>query len=145
MKMPEQTEEESSFEMTPMIDMVFLLLVFFMIASRMSTLQNIDLEIPTATEAVVPTDRPQRFVININANGEMFAGADLLGPSDDSGAQAALRELAQEQKALAPEIRVYVRADQMSDHVHVSRVMNVMAEEGFDDFIFGAFQPGGGS
>ena len=56
MKIPLADDEESGFEMTPMIDMVFLLLVFFMCASHLSTVQNVDLEIPTATKAVVPKE-----------------------------------------------------------------------------------------
>ena len=144
MKIPLDNEEEAKFEMAPMIDMVFLLLIFFMIASRMSVLQNIELEIPTATKAAVPKERPQRFVVNITDAGIVHAGAEALGASDSPDVLGELRDMIKDQKETFPELRVYLRADQMTDHVHVKRVMNIMAEAGVDDFIFGAFIPEGG-
>ncbi len=144
MKIPLGKEDEAKFEMAPMIDMVFLLLIFFMIASRLSVLQNIELEIPTAEKAVVPKERPERFVVNIDKDGLVHAGADPLGLSNDPDALSVLRDKIKDQKELMPHLRVYLRADQMTDHVHVKRVMGIMAEAGIDDFIFGAFIPGGG-
>jgi len=122
---------------------VFLLLVFFMIASRMSVLQNVELAIPTATKAVVPKERPQRFVVNITAHGLVHAGAEALGESKDPAVLTQVRDRIKEQRELFPDLRVYLRADQATDHVHVKRVMGVMAEAGVDDFIFGAFIPEG--
>ncbi len=144
MKIPAAKEDDAQFEMAPMIDMVFLLLVFFMISSRMSVLQNIELEIPTASKAVVPRERPERFVVNITDQGDIFAGQDGLGGSADPVVLARLRELVKAQKDAFPDLRVYLRADQLTEHRHVKRVMSVMAEAGIDDFIFGAFTPDGG-
>ncbi len=143
MKIPMKEEPDAQFEMAPMIDMVFLLLVFFMIASRMSVLQNVELAIPTATKAVVPKERPQRFVVNITDIGVVHAGAEALGASEDPAVLTQLRDMIKEQRKVFPEIRVYLRADQATDHLHVRRVMGVMAEAGVDDFIFGAFIPEG--
>ncbi len=144
MKIPIGKEEDAQFEMAPMIDMVFLLLVFFMIASRMSVMQNIELEIPTASNAVVPKERPQRFVINITEAGIVHAGPIEMGSTDSADALTGLRDMVKERKEEFAELKVYLRADQMTDHVHVRRVMGVMAEMGIDDFIFGAFIPEGG-
>ena len=62
-------EDDAQFEMTPMIDMVFLLLVFFMCASHMSTVQNVEMEIPTASKAVVPKERPEPAVVRNSGFG----------------------------------------------------------------------------
>jgi biopolymer transport protein ExbD len=40
-----------------------------------------------------------------------------------------------------PAIKIYLRADQETEHRHVRKVMNAMGESGVDDFIFGAFIP----
>ena len=69
MRIPIDDSKDAAFQMAPMIDMVFLLLVFFMCASHMSTEQNAELDIPTATRAVVPKERPGRFTVNIKADG----------------------------------------------------------------------------
>jgi len=135
MKIPIQGEDDAKFQMAPMIDMVFLLLVFFMCASHMSTVQSVELEIPTATKAVVPKERPNRFVVNITKDGLIHA-ANRKGLSVDE-----LKTLVREYKDADAALKVYLRADQETPHVYVRKVMNVMGEAGIDDFIFGAFLP----
>ena len=134
MKIPIDEGEDAKFVMAPMIDMVFLLLVFFMCASHLSTVQSVELEIPTATKAVVPKDRPDRFVVNITADGLVYAGSDEITIE-------ALRAVIKEYKESTPGLRVYLRADQTTPHKYVRKVMHVIAEAGVDDFIFGAFIP----
>jgi biopolymer transport protein ExbD len=141
MRIPLGQEEEAEFEMSPMIDMVFLLLIFFMIASRMSTVQNVKLEIPEADKAVVPKERPERFVVNIKADGTIFAGSRELGREDAD--VIALKNIIKDQKAAWPNLKLYLRADKETEHRYVKKVMGAMAEIGVDDFIFGAFKPTG--
>jgi biopolymer transport protein ExbD len=134
-KIPIDQSDDAKFEMAPMIDMVFLLLVFFMCASHLSVVQNVELEIPTAENAVVPKERPSRFVVNITTDGKVFGGNV---PTDIAG----LKDMVKAEKALIPDLKVYLRADQNTPHKHVKKVMNAMTELGIDDFIFGAFKPG---
>lgn len=126
--------EEAKFAMAPMIDMVFLLLVFFMIASRFSQVQSVPLEIPDAAKAVVPKDRPDRLVVNITSDGTIHVGPVVV--DDDE-----LRAAVQEHKDANPNIKIYVRADKETQHKEVRKVMTIISELGIDDFIFGAFQP----
>ena len=72
MNIPVDNSDDAKFVMAPMIDMVFLLLVFFMCASQLSQTQSLPMEIPTATKAVVPTERPDRFVVNIDKDGNLY-------------------------------------------------------------------------
>ena len=136
MKMPLPADGDAQFEMTPMIDMVFLLLVFFMCASQLSTMQNREMEIPTATRAVVPRERPDRFVVNIDRDGRCFGGTQEMSLDD-------LRAAVDELRKVDPQIKVYLRADQKTPHKYVRQVMASMAAAGVSDFIFGAFKPDG--
>ena len=134
MKIQMAEQEEPKFAMAPMIDMVFLLLVFFMCASHLSQRQNVPLEIPTATKAVVPEERPDRWVVNVQVDGSVFSGER----------PVTVTELAQEIKAqLAeqPGLKIYLRADANSPHKEVKKVMNALAEVGMDEFVFGVYQP----
>ncbi len=142
MKIPLPEEAEADFQMAPMIDMVFLLLVFFMCASHLSVMQNVPLEIPTASKAVVPRDRPSRFVVNIKADGTVYGGNAALGKTGDAETISKLKEMVTEHKDADPETKIYLRADQVTEHAHVRKVMSAMGELGIDDFIFGAFIPG---
>ncbi len=71
----------------------------------------------------------------------MLAGNFEIGQTSQSGALDDLKDMVKEQKAALPALKVYLRADQETKHIHVKRVMGVMAELGIDNFIFGAFIP----
>lgn len=137
MRVPPEEAEEAKFAMAPMIDMVFLLLVFFMCASHMSQGRNIELKIPMASKGVVPKDRPDRWVVNVMSNGTVYSGAQ----------PVTIEELKAEVAARVkqnPTQKIYLRADADARHREIKRVMSAMAEAGIDDFIFGVFTPGGG-
>ena len=63
-------------ELTPMIDVVFLLMIFFLVASKLDEAdRSIDVVLPQASAAKPLTARPREFVINIDRAGNYFAGA----------------------------------------------------------------------
>jgi len=132
MKIDLGQKEEASFQMAPMIDMVFLLLVFFMMASRMAQRQNIPLEIPDATKAVVPKERPNRWVINITKDGDLYSG-------DKPTTLKDLEVLVKTRLKADPKTKIYLRADKDTKHKEVKKVMATMAKAGVSDFIFGVF------
>ncbi|MBU0718961.1 MAG: biopolymer transporter ExbD [Planctomycetes bacterium] len=137
MKVPVQEEAEAVFAMAPMIDMVFLLLVFFMCASHLSTSQNVAMEIPIATKAVVPKERPDRWTVNITKDGTLFSGSNPVVLDD-------LTKMVRSRMKEDPKLKVYIRADANTAHKEVKKVMNALAEVGMDNFIFGVFQPRAG-
>ena len=57
--------EETPFQMAPMIDMVFLLLVFFMTVSTLARDARPELSLPDSSTAKVPTEVPPREVITV--------------------------------------------------------------------------------
>lgn len=137
MRLPAEVPEEAKFAMAPMIDMVFLLLVFFMCASHLTSQRVLPIEIPTATRGVVPRDRPDRWVVNILQDGSVYSG-------DRPVSVEQLKDLVVTRLRDEPQTRVYVRADAMTPHREIRRVMNAMASAGVDDFIFGVYNPIGG-
>ena len=73
MSRKKKDEGTVSFQITPMIDMTFLLLVFFMVTSKL-TEQKVkkDINLPEASASIRPKDHSQRDVINVDARGEYF-------------------------------------------------------------------------
>ncbi|MCB1065618.1 MAG: biopolymer transporter ExbD, partial [Verrucomicrobiae bacterium] len=56
---------EVSFQITPMIDMTFLLLIFFMVTSKLTDQQiNVPVDLPVAVSAVAP-GKAERDIVNI--------------------------------------------------------------------------------
>ena len=134
MRMPIEQQEETKLQMAPMIDMVFLLIIFFMTASHLSSQKNLDLDIPDARSGTVPKERPDRWTVNIRRDGSVFSGQQPV-TLDELRARVAARVQAD------PGVKVYLRADKLTPHRQVRLVMNAMAEAGVGDFIFGVFSP----
>lgn len=56
--------------MTPLIDVVFLLLIFFLVASRLSQEdRELDIPLPSAANAMPMTVEPQEMIVNIDQEG----------------------------------------------------------------------------
>jgi biopolymer transport protein ExbD len=136
MRIAMEEKEQTKVQMAPMIDMVFLLIIFFMTASHLSANKSKDLDIPVASHGVVPRDRPDRWTVNIMADGTIFSGQAPVTADE-------LKTMVIERRKSEPDIKVYLRADKMTPHKKVKSVMSAMAEAGVGDFIFGVFSPGG--
>ena len=58
--------------LTPMIDIVFQLIIFFMVGARFSEMENkIDLQVPKVTTNSTLPQSPEKFVVNIHRNGNI--------------------------------------------------------------------------
>lgn len=134
MRMPEE-KEETKLQMSSMIDMVFLLIIFFMTASHMNTVKNEDLDIPQASHANVPKERTDRWTVNVRADGALASGQTPVTLDE-------LRQMVAQRVQTDPDVKVYLRADRATPHKTVRQVMNAMAESGVGDFIFGVLSPG---
>ena len=68
-------DETTSVNLTPMIDVVFLLVIFFMVATKFTEMErSIDLELPTAAAAGDTTPPPQPKVVAVFSDGHVEAG-----------------------------------------------------------------------
>jgi biopolymer transport protein ExbD len=116
-------------EMTPMIDIVFLLMIFFLVASKLDEADRaIDVVLPDASAAQPLTSRPREFVINIDRAGNYFAGARPV-PLDE------LEQLLVQAAADNPERQtVILRGDEEVPHKFVVAAMNACVQAGIDDY-----------
>jgi biopolymer transport protein ExbD len=63
----------AALSMTPMIDVVFLLLIFFLVASRLSQEdRQLDIALPSASQAMPMTAQPRELVVNVDREGRLF-------------------------------------------------------------------------
>ena len=69
----------SALSMTPLIDVVFLLLIFFLVASRLSQEdRELDIPLPSAANAMPMTAEPQEMIVNIDEHGAIFVDSQYL-------------------------------------------------------------------
>ena len=116
-------------ELTPMIDVVFLLMIFFLVASKLDEADRfIDVVVPKASAAKPLTSRPREFLVNIDREGNYFVGARPIAISD---LQTLLKQAAVDNPKRQT---VIVRADENVAHKFVVAAMNACVEAGIEDY-----------
>ena len=115
--------------MAPMIDVVFLLIIFFMVAADMNQRERIPITVPVASHSVRPDDPSGRGTVTVKANGDIFAGTEQVTAEQ-------LHDLARVRLNENPNFKLFLRADRKTPHEHIREVMRVAAEAGVVDIIF---------
>lgn len=71
--------EEPQINLTPMIDVVFNLLIFFMLATRFADLERqFDVQLPTASSAQPLTSPPDEIIVNVFSDGRIVVSQQAL-------------------------------------------------------------------
>lgn len=123
-----KAKRKTMINMTSLIDVLFLLLIFFMVSSSFLEQPGIKLELPHAQSAVVTQQKD--FTLYLDKNGEMFLNKDKV-TLDNLGAQL--------KQALPNMIEgaLILKADQDASHGTVVRVMDVAKQSGVRKLIIG--------
>jgi biopolymer transport protein ExbD len=122
-------EQDPEFELTPMIDVVFLLIAFFMTLISFISSELVELELPEAEKATIPEEPGERQYISINASGQLYFGAL---PITEEALTLRLSQL----KTDIPTLKVFLRADAHTPHRYFNNVMEATAKAGIFDLIF---------
>lgn len=134
MKITRRPDDEMGFQLAPMIDMTFLLLIFFMVTTKISKEQiKAEIKLPVASNAIIPSDVSNRDIISIDDQGRYFIGAE---PAD----KKSLAEYLKKRFENNPPLRLYIRADKTTPGKQIKEVMKMAAEAGAVDVIFGSYQ-----
>jgi biopolymer transport protein ExbD len=134
MKLAKKQEDEIGFQLAPMIDMTFLLLIFFMVTTKISKEQmNVEIKLPTAANASIPDDLSNRDIISIDKDGTYYIGQN---PADKKELTAHLKE----RFKVNPPLRLYVRADKNTPGKQIKELMRIASEAGAVNVIFGTYQ-----
>lgn len=120
---------------TPMVDVMLVLLVIFMVAAPLMTV-GVPVQLPSTSAPKVAQPRTP-LVVSVDAQGRVFVGQDELGP------EAVGRRLAALAKE-APDQVVLVRGDKAVDYGRVMTVMGEVGRAGFAKVSLVAQSPMGG-
>ena len=120
--------------MSPMIDLVFLLLIFFMVASTMITYKkDPNVTIPAASAGLPPKVLEGRIIVNVYPDGSVHNEYGRLMSLDE------VTQVMEQAKAKNPNTRLHIRADKNVSHVKVKDVIRASAEGGVNSVIFSTF------
>ena len=118
-----------SLTITPLIDVVFLLLIFFLVASRFSEEERqLDLNLPSVSEALSVTAPINEIVINIDAEGKFFID----GSFRQIEQVEQILNRARNNNPLSQS--VVIRADKTTDWDYVAAAMNLCKKVGIEEF-----------
>ena len=112
---------EVSINLTPLIDVVFLLLIFFMVSTSFSELTQLVVDLPEAEGS--PASADNGLLLTVDAVGNMTLNGESV-PNDARGLSAALRQ----QLSGNTDIPVTLSADAMTPHQYVVTAMDVAAQ-----------------
>jgi biopolymer transport protein ExbD len=117
-------DETPNINLTPMIDVVFLLIIFFMVGTKFTELERkIALRVPEVSEVKALTPAPERRVINVFRDGRIALDREVLS----------LEELRQRLTAARQEyagLGVMVRGDADGSFQSVASVLGACREAG---------------
>mgnify|MGYP000412403643 FL=1 len=134
------SDDELQVDMSPMIDMVFLLLIFFIVASTVIVVkQDPEVEPPVAKYSKKAKDGKGRIVINVRQDGTFLAETATLTFDDSEDIQKYVKErkAIEEGKGLIPII--HLRGDQGVPFKYVRKVIRAAAIAGVDNVIFSVY------
>jgi len=120
-------EDEARVNLTPMIDVVFLLIIFFMVVTKFHELEReIDVKLPKTSDAQPLTEPPREIIVNVKRDGTFTIRGKAKSLDD-------IREILRRAKESYPGQTVLVRGDAKTYYGHVAKVLGVCKGVGIDN------------
>ena len=104
--------------LAPLIDVVFILLAFMLIYSKLDVAESIDVALPQVKGQNTSVEKP--VVVSIRQNGDIFWGTDMVSEE----------ELLLRAESLSEEQSVVIQADRESASESLIRLMSTLSQAG---------------
>lgn len=126
MQFRRQSREEDSINLTPLIDVVFLLLIFFMVSTTFTKETHLEIDLPEAVGEAANSETDPLEII-INAAGDYALNGKSLVNNTAATLRSALTELSEGDTSRA----LIITADANAPHQYVVRAMDSAGQLGF--------------
>jgi len=135
MKFRNHATPQASFQLAPMIDIVFLLLIFFIVTWSYARFETeIEISVPAADEGSPSNRTVGEIIVNVREDGTITINATELD-------EAALIDKFQRIAAVHKDQAVILRGDSEAAFTHIMRVLNVCKKAGIWNVAFAATDP----
>ena len=125
MNLQPSDSDEPEVNLTPLIDVVFLLLIFFMVSTTFEHQSRIQIELPEAmAEATKPDDESLEIIID--AQGRFFLGDQQVVNTELKTLKGAISKVVGEREGLP----VIIRADAKTPHQAVITALDATSQLG---------------
>ena len=117
--------------MTPMIDVVFLLIIFFLVSSHLARQENrLPLTLPSAESGEEADVRRERVIVNLKDDGTMLVAGRTVDPAELE------RRLRNEKQSALGEFEVRIRSDRVVPFRFVQPVLLAISQSGVRNVTF---------
>ena len=138
MKFKRQSNQQLDVNITPLIDVVFLLLIFFMVSTTFTRETQLSLDLPEATGEESET-RPEQIEILIDATGQYVINQRSVVSSNIDTVMKALTEVSGGNQQLP----LVITADAKTPHQAVVTAMDAAGRLGFSRLSLTTQKPSG--
>jgi biopolymer transport protein ExbD len=128
-KLQHHTTEDPAVDLTSLIDVVFLLLLFFMVSTTFEHTSLLKVDLPEASAVDDLSQTPDSLELVIDDEGRMYLNDQRLVDSREQTIRAAIEQAVGDDRTLP----LVLRADRMTPHHHVVTAMDVAAQMGFSN------------
>ena len=129
MKLQHHAKEEPAVDLTSLIDVVFLLLIFFMVSTTFERQALLKVDLPEASVVEDRAELPDSLELVIDGEGRMYLNDQRLVDNEARTIRAAIEQEAGENRT----VPLILRADRLTPHYHVVTAMDVAAQLGFSN------------
>jgi biopolymer transport protein ExbD len=128
---------ELGFNMTPMIDVVFLLIIFLLVSSHLARQEaQMPLPLPVAKSGSRPVQSDlRRVTINVLNDGRLLLAGKSVRPEQLS------RRLTEARQESGEQLEVRIRGDRTVDYRHVEPILLSCARAGIWNVAFAVYRP----
>ena len=130
MKFRRPTRVQASIELTPLIDVVFLLLVFFVITTTFEKKTDIEITLPKVDSRPTATDNIEKYVnLKIDRDGVYWINDEILRDRSKETLRAGLSEVF----SISPDLVLTIEADAEVVHQSVVTGLEIASELGIEN------------
>ena len=123
------SRREATVELTPLIDVVFLLLIFFMVSTSFVQNQALQVDLPQANGSNQPSEDLVIDVL-VKQNGQYEIDGLVLNDGSLDGLMKSLQTILKNTVRQSSKLSVVINADANATHQSVVRVMDACAQVG---------------
>lgn len=140
----ELVNEKAELQIAPLIDVVFLLLIYFMVSSTLKrTEADLTLALPGAVSVSTQLEMPDEQIIEVLADGSIMLNNKVYSARDKSdlaGLEYTLLRYSQASAAAKVKAMITIAAEDDAVHERVVDVLNACAGAGIKNVTFGSVQ-----
>lgn len=137
MNLRPRKDDSPDINLTPLIDVVFLLLIFFMVSTTFKDDARIQVQLPEAQGEEAPAEEPKVLEVIIDRDGRFYVNERRVVDRNAETLKKAIAGAVGDDR----EIPVVIKADAKSPHQAVMTVMDAASQLGLLRFSFAATRP----